>query len=74
MERVLAEEGLPRRPSETPVEFLRRALTRLKASRSAAAQLTSLFEHAKFSQHPVDESMRHEALGALADLRSELEE
>jgi hypothetical protein len=74
MERVLAGEGLPRRPSETSVEFLRRALTRLKASRSAARRLTSLFERAKFSQHPVDESMRREALGALADLRSELEE
>jgi hypothetical protein len=72
MERALAEDGLPRRPSETPLEYLRRALERLSASTAATTRLTSLFEQAKFSSHRIDEEMRREALAALGDLRSEL--
>ena len=40
MEHALAEDGLPRRPSETPLEYLRRALERLQASQAATARLT----------------------------------
>jgi uncharacterized protein DUF4129 len=72
MERALGEDGLPRRPSETPVEYLRRALERLSASTAATTRLTALFEQAKFSTHEIDEPMRREALAALGDLRSEL--
>jgi hypothetical protein len=72
MERALAEDGLPRRPSETPLEYLRRALERLSASTAATTRLTSLFEQAKFSSHVIDEPMRREALAALGDLRAEL--
>jgi hypothetical protein len=72
MERALAEDGLPRRPSETPLEYLRRALERLSASTAATTRLTSLFEQAKFSSHMIDEPMRRDALAALGDLRAEL--
>jgi hypothetical protein len=72
MERALAEDGLPRRPSETPLEFLRRALERLSASTAATTRLTSLFEQARFSSHVIDEPMRREALAALGELRAEL--
>jgi hypothetical protein len=72
MERALAEDGLPRRSSETPLEYLRRALERLSASAAATTRLTSLFEQARFSSHLIDEEMRREALAALGDLRSEL--
>ena len=72
MERALAEDGLPRQPSETPLEYLRRALERLSASTAATTRLTSLFEQAKFSSHAIDEPMRREALAALGELRSEL--
>jgi hypothetical protein len=72
MERALAEDGLPRRPSETPLEYLRRALERLSASTAATTRLTSLFEQAKFSSHVIDEPMRREALAALGELRAEL--
>jgi hypothetical protein len=72
MERALAEDGLPRRPSETPLEYLRRALERLSAGAAATTRLTSLFEQARFSSHVIDEPMRREALAALSDLRSEL--
>ena len=72
MEHALAEDGLPRRPSETPLEYLRRALERLHASQAATTRLTALFEQAKFSTHAIDEPMRREALAALGDLRAEL--
>jgi Domain of unknown function (DUF4129) len=72
MEHALAEDGLPRRPSETPLEYLHRALERLSASAAATTRLTSLFEQARFSSHVIDEPMRREALAALGDLRSEL--
>lgn len=72
MEHALAEDGLPRRPSETPLEYLRRALERLSASTGATTRLTLLFEQAKFSSHVIDEPMRREALAALGELRSEL--
>jgi len=72
MERSLAADGLPRKGSETPLEYLRRALERLHAGRSATERLTGLFEQAKFSTHVIDVRMRDEALAALAELRSEL--
>lgn len=72
MELALAEDGLPRSPSETPLEYLRRAFEHLSASKAATARLTALFEQAKFSRHVIDEPMRQEALVALGDLRSEL--
>jgi hypothetical protein len=72
MEHALAQDGLPRSPSETPVEYLRRALERLSASTAATTRLTALFEQAKFSTHVIDEPMRQEALAALGDLRTEL--
>jgi hypothetical protein len=72
MERALADDGLPRGASETPLEYLRRALERLHASKPATATLTRLFEEARFSSHVIDEPMRAEALAALTDLRSEL--
>jgi hypothetical protein len=72
MEHALAVDGLPREPSETPLEFLRRVFERLESSRGATARLTRLYEQAKFSTHPIDERMRGEALSALAQLRTEL--
>jgi hypothetical protein len=72
MEHALAEDGLPRLQSETPVEYLRRALERQSASTAATTRLTALFEQAKFSTHVIDESMRRDALAALGDLRTEL--
>lgn len=72
MERALAADGLPRGASETPLEYLERALEHLQASKGATARLTGLYEQAKFSRHVIDEPMRHDALAALTDLRSEL--
>jgi hypothetical protein len=72
MERVLGRHGIARRPSETPFEYLGRALTSLRVGRASVERLTALFEWAKFSQHDVDLAMKDEALAALAGLRDEL--
>lgn len=72
MERALAVAGIPRRPSEAPVEYLQRALTALDASAGAVARLTDLFERAKFSHHDPEPFMRDEAIDALVAVRDEL--
>ena len=72
MEGVLARHGLPRRPSETPWEYLGRVLIDLRARAEPVRRLTSLFERAKFSRHEIDAPMKREAIGALVDIRDDL--
>ena len=72
LEHALAAHGLPRHPSEAPLEYLGRALLRLQATRPAVRTLTDLFEWAKFSPHEVDAGMRDEAVDALVQVRDEL--
>lgn len=72
MEGVLARHGLRRRPSETPLEYLRRILLGLTARTDAVTRLTGLFEQAKFSRHEIDSSMKHDAIGALREIRDDL--
>jgi len=72
MERILGVHGLPRAPSEAPVEYLRRVLLELRVTEPAVRKLTGLFERAKFSQHEVDSSMKDEAIDALLAFRDEM--
>jgi hypothetical protein len=73
MEAALARNGLRRRPSETPVEYLRRILLGLTSRSDSVSRLTSLFEQAKFSRHPIDASMKQDAIGALREIRDDLQ-
>jgi hypothetical protein len=73
MENVLARNGLKRRPSETPVEYLRRILLGLTSRGDSVSRLTSLFEQAKFSRHPIDSAMKQDAIGALREIRDDLQ-
>jgi hypothetical protein len=72
VERLFRSFGLPRDPSEAPVEYLERVLPNLRASGAALRRLTGLFEWAKFSAHDVDRPMRDEAIDALVEVRDEL--
>lgn len=74
MERTLGERELPRRPVETPFEYLRRVLVELGAAAASASRLTSLFEQARFSRHVIDEGMRNDAFAALTAVRGSEEE
>ncbi len=72
LERVLAAHGLPRRPSEAPLEYLARMLAELSVGPPAARKLTELFERARFSQHAVGLEMKEQAITALEDVRDDL--
>jgi hypothetical protein len=72
MEAVLGRHGLRRRPSDTPVEYLRRVLLGLTSQDDAVQRLTKLFEEAKFSRHEIDASMKQEAITALKTIRDDL--
>jgi hypothetical protein len=72
MEKLFAARGIARDPSETPMEFLARAVGDLRASGAALGRLTGLFQWAKFSTHEVDRPMRDEAIQALTEVRDEL--
>jgi hypothetical protein len=72
MEKILAAHGLPRRPSEAPVEYLRRVLLELRVSEDSLAKLTALFERAKFSAHEIGHDAKEEAIEALVSLRDDL--
>jgi hypothetical protein len=72
METALGQHGLPRGSSETPLEYLARALSSLLSGGRSVDRLTALFERAKFSRHTIDAGMKAEALAALAELRDEL--
>jgi hypothetical protein len=70
---LLAElAGVDRRLSDTPNELLARLLHDHRVEPGSARQLTELFERAKFSERPVDETTRRDAIEALRRIRSEL--
>jgi hypothetical protein len=69
---VAARLGPERRRDETPTEYLRRALTVTAAATAPATALTALFERARYSRQPMDESMREDAIGSLRALQIEL--
>jgi hypothetical protein len=73
METVLGRNGLQRRPSETPVEYLRRVLLGITSRGDSVSRLTSLFEQAKFSRHAIDAGMKQDAIGALREIRDDLQ-
>jgi succinate dehydrogenase hydrophobic anchor subunit len=72
MERIFETYGVPRAPSEAPMEYLGRALRELDATGAALGRLTGLFQWAKFSSHPVTMGMRDDAIAALSEVRDEL--
>jgi hypothetical protein len=73
LERTFAAHDVARDPSETPREYVDRALDRLGVSAFAVRRLTQLYERAKFSPHEIDAAMKDDAIDALAGLRAELE-
>jgi protein-S-isoprenylcysteine O-methyltransferase Ste14 len=72
MEQVLSQHGLPRKPSETSLEYLARWAGALQVGRAASEGLAGLYELARFSLHLIDDEMRREAKTALSVLRREL--
>ncbi|MGH9243110.1 MAG: DUF4129 domain-containing protein [Acidimicrobiales bacterium] len=71
MEDVFADHGVPRRPSEAPLEFLARALEHVAAP-EPTGRLTDLFERAMFSTQPFDRAQQDDAIEGLLAVRSDL--
>jgi hypothetical protein len=69
---ILEAHGVERRPSDTPLELLARALEHLHTSGDAVRDLTRLVELALFSTRPIDETMADDAIAALRRVRDEL--
>jgi hypothetical protein len=69
-ERALAAVELPRQPWQTPTEFMRAALRRLPLPETAVADLTRLFERARFSRHALGAAERDAAWRALGAIRA----
>jgi hypothetical protein len=72
MTRAAAAADHARAVDETPAEFLQRLLFTLGVSVSGASNLTRLFERARYSSMPVDESLRTDAIFCLAEVEGEL--
>ena len=70
MEQSLARAGFERVHSEAPLEYLRRVLDVSGLADDRLRTLTVLFQHARFSDHPVHESMRTQAIDALGGVRA----
>lgn len=60
-----ADLGMPRMPHEAPEEHLERCLATTHLPADAARELAEWFGLARFSPHPIDESHRTAAVGAL---------
>ncbi len=73
MEAALARHGLRRRPSETPLEYLRQVLHELTSRPEPVSRLTELFEQAKFSRREIDSAMKLDAIAALRSIRDDLQ-
>ena len=75
MERALGAFGLPRRSSESPLEYLQRLapeLSELPGTARLVFELTHLYERAKFSAHVIHAEMKDNAIATLLSLRAEL--
>lgn len=74
LERALGVVGLRRDQGETSEEYVTRIFDQLEVDRTPVRRLGELFAYAKFSQHPVDEGMKHEAIAGLEQTRDGLRE
>lgn len=57
--------------AETPLKYLNRVFGRRQEAAPALTRLTDLFQLARFSTEPVDESMRIDAIDALREIRDQ---
>jgi hypothetical protein len=72
VERLLAEHGAGRRPSEAPFEYAARASAEVGLDAAALDRLAGLYEWARFSVHQVTAAMRREALEGLTQVGERL--
>ncbi len=72
LEQDVASVGLVRREADTSAEFTERVLATYAVDSRAIHDLAALYREARFSQHPLGETARAEALDALDRLHTAL--
>ena len=72
LEEAAADAGFPRRPSETPTEFVVHVLHSLDVDPRPVAELAGLYHEARFSSHRLSDGSRARAEAALAGIHSGL--
>lgn len=72
-EQALAAARAPRAPWQTPAEFMRTALVRRPVPLPAVRRLTTLFEIARFSDHPLGAEARDTACDCLDEITRALQ-
>lgn len=72
LEEAVTSALLPHHPSDTPTEFVERALSTYGLDEGAIRRLAVLYEEARFSQHPLTEAHRREARDCLDRLLARL--
>lgn len=70
---LFAQHGLRPDPSQTAREFESAALNAYGVTRETIDDLTSLFEEARYSTHPIGETQRDAAIECLNGIRRQLE-
>jgi hypothetical protein len=71
-EKALARSRLPRAPWQTPLEFMREALSRRALPPGAVRSLTELFELSRFSDQPLGRAERDGAWESLLEIQASL--
>jgi hypothetical protein len=71
-EQQAAESGLARHPAETSSEFILRALELVHVDSSAVLRFAALYREARFSDHPLGEDRRAEAVAILDRIHDDL--
>lgn len=74
LERLAADAGVERVPTQTSEEFTIAVLATTSADAPALRRLGGLFRQAVYSTHPLDDRDRADALGSLERLRDSLTE
>ena len=70
---LLGSRGITKQDPLTPRELERLAVDRLRVSRDDSETLTSLFEEARYSEHPLGDIDRARAINSLGRIRVALE-
>jgi hypothetical protein len=72
LERAAAAAGTPRELGDSPTDLVARLLGAHQVSRPVLSRFAGVYREARFTTHPIDDTMRDTAVGALRHLRAEL--
>lgn len=72
LERTADDAGVPRKPGDTSTDLVVRLLSGRSVNSAVLNDFATVYRHARYSPHPVDDAMRNQAREALRLLRDQL--